>query len=78
MTDKAVLRIVAKQGDGKLWTTWVGPHRTASVTSLAQAVERADRDGQDLLIQPEAYDQMVSAGVAQPGATHEADWHAFA
>jgi hypothetical protein len=77
MTDKRVLPIVSNQDDERLWTAWVGTELARSVTSLAQAVERSDTDEQDLLVQSEAYDQMVAAGVAKPGATPGADWHDF-
>jgi hypothetical protein len=78
MTSQNVLRIVANQDDAKQWTTWVGPKPATTVSSLAEAVERAESNEQGLLVQPEAYDQMVVAGVAKPGAMPGSDWHDFA
>jgi hypothetical protein len=83
MTAKHEMRIVANNNsddtdNDKYWTTWVGPELTETVSSLREAVERADKHGDDLIVQPEAYDQMVAAGVAKPGANPGADWHDFA
>jgi hypothetical protein len=85
MTERHVMRIVANnssdagdENDDKYWTTWVGPELTDPVSSLREAVERADEHGDALIVQPEAYAQMVAAGVAKPGANPGANWHDFA
>jgi len=79
VTGKQVLRVTANVNkNDRHWTAWVGPSLTKSVRSLAEALARADMHGYDLDVQPEAYEEMVSAGVAKPGATGESDWHDFA
>jgi hypothetical protein len=82
MSEKRVMRIVANNNssdddDEKYWTTWVGPELTDTVSSLREAVERADKHGDALIVQPEAYNQMVAAGVAKSGANPGANWHDF-
>jgi hypothetical protein len=46
------------------WITSVDGQMTSSVTSLRDAVERADRLGLSIHVSDEAYDQMVQRGVA--------------
>ncbi len=78
MTGNHTLRIVANVNNSdRHWTAWVDTTLTTSVRSLAEAVVRADRLGYDLEVQPEAYEEMVAAAVAEPGAAPGADWHDF-
>ena len=67
MAEHHVLRVVANNNrKTRHWTTWVDSERTKSVTSLAEAIERCTQHGYTLYVQPEAFDEMVTAGVAQP------------
>ena len=55
---------------GTVWSTWINAADSKhlqmgpSVHSLADAQAQADRNGQILKIGPEAYQEMVQAGVA--------------
>lgn len=64
-----LLLIGPNRTGSSVWTTWVvveggGVQLTASVHSLKEAVERALQSGQDLRVEPEAYEEMVVAGLA--------------
>lgn len=65
MTTKHVMRIVANNNSNTYWTAWLDTDRIKAVTSYAEAVDRARRHGYDLQIQPEAYQEMVAAGVGE-------------
>jgi hypothetical protein len=63
------LTVSPNRRSGTSWVTFVSPQgagqvMTSSVRSLKEAVERADRLGYQLQVTPEAYAEMVEAGVA--------------